>query len=72
MLEYEAIHTGPKTVEFHMRSLKGRRIFQVYLDLPTPRFRAFTETDTEQIPAIVWVTEADALILRAEEICGIR
>ncbi len=72
MLEYEAIHTGPKTVEFHMRTLQGRRIFQIYLDLPTPRFRVFLENSNEQIPAMVWTTELDALILQAEEICGIR
>ncbi len=72
MLEYEELRIGPKTVQFHIRALQGRRIFQIYLDLPTPRFKVWTETKDEQIPAMGWATELDALILRAEEICGIR
>lgn len=44
----------------------------VYLDLPTPRFKAWNETRSEQLPALVWEDEMAFLIRKAKEECRIR
>jgi len=43
----------------------------IYLDLPTPRFKAWNETRSEQLPALLWEDELDYLIRWAKEVCKI-
>lgn len=59
-------------MEFCARTVRGHRIVMVYLDLPTPRFKAWNETRSEQLPALVWEDEMAFLIRKAKEECRIR
>ena len=71
MYEYTVRLRSPHTVEFLARTVSGHRIVMIYLDLPTPRFKAWNETRSEQLPALLWKDELDCLIRRAKEVCKI-
>lgn len=69
MYDYKVRTPAPRIVEFFCRTHQGHRVVRIYLfDPKNPRVMAFNESSCERSPAMLFMSELETLLQRAQNI----